>query len=63
MHPTPNPLTPQPHPHPPQELPAEYVANQKAVDAALAGKLGELKAYLAATFSLRSSDRPHLMKF
>ncbi|KAI7837103.1 hypothetical protein COHA_009052 [Chlorella ohadii] len=45
-------------------LPAEYVANQKAVDAALLGKLSdELKGYLSSRFTLRSGDRPHLMKF
>jgi large subunit ribosomal protein L6e len=45
-------------------LPAEYVANQKAVDAALLGKLSdELKGYLSTRFTLRSGDRPHLMKF
>ncbi|PRW57743.1 60S ribosomal L6 [Chlorella sorokiniana] len=45
-------------------LPAEYVANQKAVDAALMGKLSdELKGYLSTRFTLRSGDRPHLMKF
>jgi len=45
-------------------LPAEYVANQKAVDAALLGKLSDdLKGYLSTRFTLRSGDRPHLMKF
>ncbi len=45
-------------------LPAPYLAAQKAVDAALAGKLSaELKGYLGATFSLSSGDRPHLLKF
>ncbi|KAI3434789.1 hypothetical protein D9Q98_002847 [Chlorella vulgaris] len=45
-------------------LPAEYVANQKAVDAALLGKLSDdVKGYLATRFTLRSGDRPHLMKF
>lgn len=47
-----------------KELPAEYVANQKAVDAALLAALSdEEKGYLATRFSLRSGDRPHLMKF
>lgn len=47
-----------------KELPAEYVANQKAVDAALLGVLGDdVKGYLSSRFSLRSGDRPHLMKF
>lgn len=45
-------------------LPAEYVANQKAVDAALTAKLSdELKGYLSTRFTLKSGDRPHLMKF
>lgn len=45
-------------------LPAEYVANQKAVDSALMGKLSDdVKGYLSTLFSLRSGDRPHLMKF
>jgi large subunit ribosomal protein L6e len=45
-------------------LPAEYVANQKAVDAPLlAGLDAPVKAYLSHRFSLRSADRPHLMKF
>ena len=45
-------------------LPAEYVANQKAVDAALLGGLSDtLKGYLSTRFTLRSGDRPHLMKF
>ena len=46
------------------ELPADYVANQKAVDASLLSALSdELKGYLATRFTLRSGDRPHLMKF
>jgi len=45
-------------------LPAEYVENQKAVDAKLlAGLSGDLKGYLSTRFTLRASDRPHLMKF
>ncbi|KAG7673070.1 hypothetical protein Ndes2526B_g05363 [Nannochloris sp. 'desiccata'] len=45
-------------------LPAEYIANQKAVDAALlSGLSDELKGYLATRFTLKSGDRPHLMKF
>ena len=45
-------------------LPAEYVANQKAVDAALLGALSAgVKGFLATRFTLRSGDRPHLMKF
>ncbi|KAG1681323.1 hypothetical protein FOA52_007369 [Chlamydomonas sp. UWO 241] len=45
-------------------LPADYVANQKALDAALLPALtAELKSYLASRFTLRDGDRPHLMKF
>jgi large subunit ribosomal protein L6e len=45
-------------------LPAEYVANQKAVDAVILGGLDdEMKGYLSTRFTLRSGDRPHLMKF
>jgi hypothetical protein len=45
-------------------LPADYVANQKALDAALLPALNaEMKAYLASRFTLRDGDRPHLMKF
>jgi large subunit ribosomal protein L6e len=47
-----------------KELPAEYKENQKAVDAAITAKLTpELTGYLSTRFSLRSGDRPHLMKF
>jgi len=46
------------------ELAAEYVANQKSVDAAVLGALApEMKGYLATRFTLKSGDRPHLMKF
>jgi large subunit ribosomal protein L6e len=45
-------------------LAAEYIANQKALDAALLPALSaDLKAYLSARFSLKDGDRPHLMKF
>ncbi|KAL6776349.1 RPL6 [Auxenochlorella protothecoides x Auxenochlorella symbiontica] len=45
-------------------LPAEYIANQKAVDASiLSGLSAELKSYLGARFTLKSGDRPHLLKF
>ncbi|KAK9789543.1 hypothetical protein WJX73_002844 [Symbiochloris irregularis] len=47
-----------------KELDPEFLSAQKAVDGAIAGSLeGELKGYLASHFSLRSGDRPHLMKF
>ena len=45
-------------------LAADYVANQKSLDAAILPALSpELKAYLSARFTLRDGDRPHLMKF
>lgn len=45
-------------------LSAEYIADQKAVDAALLKALTpELKGYLGTRFTLRDGDRPHLMKF
>ncbi|KAI8475776.1 MAG: ribosomal protein L6 component of cytosolic 80S ribosome and 60S large subunit [Monoraphidium minutum] len=45
-------------------LAAEYVANQKALDAALLPALSaDLKGYLGSRFTLRDGDRPHLMKF
>lgn len=47
-----------------KELPAEFVAQQKAVDAAIIGGLdATLKAYLGARFTLKDGDRPHMMKF
>lgn len=45
-------------------LAAEYVANQKALDAALLPALSaDLKGYLGSRFTLRDGDRPHLLKF
>lgn len=47
-----------------KELAADYVANQKTLDAALLPALSaELKGYLSSRFTLRDGDRPHLMKF
>merc|ERR1712134_230249 len=49
-----------------KELSPEYLANQKAIDSALKpiiAKVDSLEAYLKAHFSLKNSDRPHLMKF
>lgn len=47
-----------------KELSAEYIADQKAVDAALLKAITpELKGYLGTRFTLRDGDRPHLMKF
>ena len=49
---------------PPKVLAAEYLAAQKAIDKALLQAVKpELKGYLGTRFSLRSGDRPHLMKF
>lgn len=45
-------------------LAADYIANQKALDAALLPALSaDLKAYLSTRFGLKDGDRPHLMKF
>jgi large subunit ribosomal protein L6e len=47
-----------------KELSAQYIADQKEVDAALLKALSpELKGYLSTRFTLRAGDRPHLMKF
>jgi len=49
-----------------KELSADYLANQKKMDAALTpiiAKTKDLEAYLKAHFSLKDGDRPHLMKF
>lgn len=47
-----------------KELSPEYVENQKAVDAALlAGLEADVRGYLGTRFSLKSGDRPHLLKF
>ncbi|KAH3682705.1 hypothetical protein WICPIJ_006333, partial [Wickerhamomyces pijperi] len=51
---------------PKKEVKAERVADQKNVDAALIAEIKKtplLKQYLAATFSLKSGDKPHLLKF
>ena len=51
-------------PAPAKTLPAEYVAAQAALDAALTGKMDEdTKGYLKTRFSLRSGDKPHAMAF
>ena len=45
-------------------LPAEYVAAQAALDAAIGAKLSEeLKGYLNTRFSLKGGDKPHNMRF
>ncbi|EEB08509.1 60S ribosomal protein L6 [Schizosaccharomyces japonicus yFS275] len=51
---------------PKKALPAERIADQKAVDAKLLASIKSIpnmKEYLAASFALSSGDRPHLMKF
>lgn len=51
---------------PKKEIKAERVEDQKKVDAALLGEIKKtplLKQYLAASFSLKSGDKPHLLKF
>ena len=51
---------------PKKEIKAERVADQKSVDAALLSEIKKtplLKQYLAASFSLKNGDRPHLLKF
>lgn len=52
--------------HPTEQFPLkpEVVETQSAVDKAILAKLSaDHKAYLSARFSLKSGDRPHLMKF
>ena len=53
--------------YPPQKaLPAEFIAEQKAVDAAIMGKMkkdGVLVRYLRARFTLSSGVFPHELKF
>ncbi|OBA22124.1 hypothetical protein METBIDRAFT_77604 [Metschnikowia bicuspidata var. bicuspidata NRRL YB-4993] len=51
---------------PKKEIKAERVADQKSVDAALVAEIKKtplLKQYLSASFSLKSGDKPHLLKF
>lgn len=45
-------------------LSAEYISNQKSLDAALlTGMSADVKGYLSSRFTLRDGDRPHLLKF
>lgn len=49
-----------------KELPATYIEDNKVLDAALKPAIEavpELAGYLAARFSLKSGQYPHLMKF
>ncbi|CAI5758775.1 unnamed protein product [Candida verbasci] len=49
-----------------KEIKAERVSDQKQVDGALLNEIKKtplLKQYLSASFSLKSGDRPHLLKF
>lgn len=51
---------------PKKEVKAERVADQKAVDKALLDQIKKtpmLKQYLSASFSLKSGEKPHLLKF
>ena len=49
-----------------KELPASYIADNQAVDAALSAAISAtpyMKEYLSTLFTLRSGDKPHMMKF
>lgn len=47
-----------------KELSAEYVQNQKDLDAAILPALSaDLKGYLSTRFTLQDGDRPHMLKF
>lgn len=51
---------------PKKEIKAERVEDQKKIDAALLTSIKKtplLKQYLGASFSLKSGDKPHLLKF
>ena len=51
---------------PKKEIKAERIEDQKNIDKALLAEIKKtplLKQYLAATFSLKSGDKPHLLKF
>lgn len=51
---------------PKKEIKAERIADQKSVDSALLSEIKKtplLKQYLAASFSLKNGDKPHLLKF
>nr|5IT7_EE Chain EE, KLLA0B04686p [Kluyveromyces lactis] len=51
---------------PKKEIKAERIEDQKNIDKALLAEIKKtplLKQYLAATFSLKNGDRPHLLKF
>lgn len=51
---------------PKKEVKQERIADQKSVDAALLSAIKKtplLKQYLSSSFSLKSGDKPHLLKF
>jgi large subunit ribosomal protein L6e len=51
---------------PKKEIRAERIEDQKVVDKALISEIKKtplLKQYLASSFSLKSGDKPHAMKF
>lgn len=51
---------------PKKEIKQERIEDQKSVDKALLAQIKKtplLKQYLAASFSLKNGDKPHLLKF
>ena len=49
-----------------KELPAEYVAANKALDASVGAAIGaipHMKEYMATLFTLKTGDKPHEMIF
>lgn len=47
-----------------QEISSEFKEAQTSVDSSIVSALeDDVKAYLSSRFSLKSADRPHLMKF
>lgn len=49
-----------------KELPAEYIAANKALDASVGAAIGStphLKEYMSSLFSLKTGDKPHEMVF
>lgn len=51
---------------PKKEIKSERIADQKYIDASLLSEIKKtplLKQYLSASFSLKTGDKPHLLKF
>ena len=47
-----------------KDFPKEYYENNRKLDTAIVPVLqDDMKGYLKSFFTLRSGDRPHLMKF